>query len=253
MDHLSNYPLLVFAITFAAMCLASLVGLWVHNRLAPASARSQDFDVISAATLSILALIIGFTFSMGASRYEQRKSLEAAEANKIGTEFQRASLLAPSDAARVRELLGAYLDQRIQFFNAADGAALAQINERTDQLDSQLWAAVRGPATAQPTALTALVVAGMNDVLDSRGYTQAALWNRIPAAAWTLMGAIALFSNALLGYGARDAKAWRRLGFVLPFFVSIAFFLIADMDAPRRGVIRVAPENLKSLAQPLMQ
>ncbi len=91
----------------------------------------------------------------------------------------------------------------------------------------------------------------MNDVINSRGYSQAALWNRIPAAAWLLMVAIALVSNVLLGYGSLDSVAWRRLGLVLPLIVSIAFVLIADMDAPQHGLIKVIPENLKSLAASL--
>jgi hypothetical protein len=250
MDELLNYPLLLFATGFGAMCFVSWTGLRLRDRAARAGrVRSEDFDLIAGATLSLLALIIGFTFSMAAARYDQRRNLEAAEANAIGTEFQRASLLAAPDAARVRALLKAWLDQRILFFSdESGGSGLAQINQRTDLLEGQLWASVQGPATAQPTAVTALVVAGMNTVLDARGFTQAALWNRIPREAWVLMVAIALCSNALLGYGSQDSKGWRRLSLVLPLCVSISFLLIADIDAPQHGLIRVKPENLRSLA-----
>ena len=85
----------------------------------------------------------------------------------------------------------------------------------------------------------------MNDVLNSEGYTQAAWWNRIPVAAWALMFGIALFCNGLLGFGARRMEA--RLFMVLPLVVAISFFLIADIDSPRGGVIRVHPQNLVSL------
>ena len=87
----------------------------------------------------------------------------------------------------------------------------------------------------------------MNDVLNSQGYTQAAWWNRIPHAAWALMGLIAICCNLLIGYGARDAKAESRLLLVLPLVTALSFFLIADIDSPRGGVIRVAPQNLLSL------
>jgi hypothetical protein len=89
----------------------------------------------------------------------------------------------------------------------------------------------------------------MNDVLNSQGYTQAALWNRIPLAAWGLMAAIAICANLLVGYGARRAEAERTLMLVLPFVVSISFLLIADIDSPRGGVILVKPQNLVSLAE----
>ena len=118
---------------------------------------------------------------MASSRYDQRKNLEEAEANAIGTEMLRADLLPPADAANVRSLLGAYLDQRILFYINRDDTRRTQIDQSTSQLQADLWDAVRGPATAQPTPVTGLVLAGMNDVINSQGYTQAAFWNRLPA------------------------------------------------------------------------
>jgi hypothetical protein len=89
----------------------------------------------------------------------------------------------------------------------------------------------------------------MNDVINSQGYTQAAFWNRIPTAAWVLMAAIALCSNVQFGY--RSRKGVRKLFMVLPFVISIALLLIADIDAPRHGLIRITPPNLESLARSL--
>ena len=80
---------------------------------------------------------------------------------------------------------------------------IAEINAATMQLQNQLWAAVIAPAKTQPSPVTALVVAGMNDVLNSQGYAQAAWWNRIPAAAWILLVTISIFCNLLIGYGVR--------------------------------------------------
>ena len=65
----------------------------------------QDFDIIMAASLTLLGLIIGFSFSMALSRYDQRKTCEADESNAIGTEYTRANLLPAPDAAKVRGLL----------------------------------------------------------------------------------------------------------------------------------------------------
>jgi hypothetical protein len=120
-------------------------------------------------------------------------------------------------------------------------------------LQAELWSAVRAPAAAQPTPLLALAVTGMNDVLNTQGYTQAAWWNQIPIAAWGLMAAMAIFSNALIGFGARDAKAESRLLLILPLVVSVAFLLIADIDSPREGFILVSPQNLLSLSQSLQE
>jgi hypothetical protein len=89
----------------------------------------------------------------------------------------------------------------------------------------------------------------MNDVLNSQGYTQAAWWNRIPIAAWSLMFLIAVLSNVLLGYGMQRRAIV--LSVVLPLAVSISFFLIADIDSPRGGVIRIQPQNLYAFAETL--
>ena len=95
----------------------------------------------------------------------------------------------------------------------------------------------------------ALVVAGMNDVINSQGYTQAAWWNRIPAGAWALMALMAISCNLLVGYGER--RKGSLILFVLPTIMSIAFFLIADLDSPRGGTIRVHPQNLRATMQSL--
>jgi hypothetical protein len=199
----------------------------------------------------LLGLIIGFTFSVAISRYDQRKNYEEAEANAIGTEYVRAGLLPAADTAKVRALLKSYLAQRILFYQARKSGQLQQVNVATNQLESALWSAVQAPAEGQPTAMSALAVSGMNDVLNSQGYTQAAWWYRIPIEAWGLMGAIAICCNLLIGYGAHRAKAKGFLFLVLPLLVAISFYLIADIDSPRGGIIRVQPENLVSLAQNL--
>jgi hypothetical protein len=76
----------------------------------------RDLEIIVGATLTLLGLIIGFSFSMAISRYDQRKIYEEAEANAIGTEYVRADLLPAADANRVRALLKDYLEQRVLFY-----------------------------------------------------------------------------------------------------------------------------------------
>ena len=231
--NVTNYPALVFVISFVVLAISARLGvLFSQRQRIPDGDVREDFGVIQAATLTLLGLIIGFTFSMALNRYDQRKNYEEEEANAIGTEFVRASLLPAEASANVRALLVAYLDQRIAFYQT-------------------LWSAVQKPAVAQPSPLIALAVSGINDVSNSQGYTQAAWWNRIPVAAWGLMGLIAICSNLLVGYGARKPKEEVRMLLILPLIVAVAFFLIADIDSPRGGLIHVVPQNLISLAQSL--
>ena len=186
---------------------------------------------------------------MAVSRYDQRKNYEEAEANAIGTEWVRADLLPAAPAAQVRSLLSKYTDERILFYRERDANRLGQINADTARLQADLWSAIASVAATNPTPVTALVASGMNDVLNSQGYTQAAWWNRIPAAAWGLMLLIAMACNFLFGYSER--RSHHLLLLILPVIAALAFFLIADIDSPRGGVIRVAPQNLIALSQSL--
>jgi hypothetical protein len=126
---------------------------------------------------------------------------------------------------------------------------LRQIDAQIAQLQIQLWSAVAKPGAEQLSPVTALAVSGMNDVLNSQGYTQAAWWNRIPIAGWVLLVIISIFCNVLVGYGAHGERAF--LFMILPVALSISLFLIADIDSPRMGLIRVQPQNLESLAESL--
>ena len=250
MGDATKYPILVFGIAFLVLWISSRLGAWFHSKRRELEAEErEDFGVIVAATLTLLGLVIGFTFSMAISRYDLRKTYEEAEANAIGTEYVRADFLPAAEAAKVRSLLKTYTDQRILFYRTREHDAIQQINSDTAHTQNEMWSIVQTAAKAQPTPVMSLVVSGMNDVLNSQGYTQAAWWNRIPPAAWALMIAIGIFCNLLIGYGARRAGSNTLLFLVLPIVVAISFFLIADIDSPRRGIIRVQPQNLISLQQ----
>jgi|SRR5215831_1540140 len=250
--HLMNFPLLVFLITLLVLWLSARIGVYVcQYRRAFDSGEREDLNVIVAASLTLLGLIIGFTFSMAVTRYDQRKNYEEEEANAIGTEYLRASLLPSADATKIQQFLRAYLDQRILYYQIRDRQQREKIDRETSRLQNELWSVVRDGARSDPSPITALAVSGMNDVLNSQGYTQAAWWNRIPIAAWGLMFAMAICCNGLLGYTAHLVAGKAHRYFILPLIVAVAFLLIADIDSPRSGIIRVHPQNLESLAQSL--
>ncbi|MEO7200264.1 MAG: hypothetical protein ABIY56_08620 [Dokdonella sp.] len=252
MTNLTHYPLLIFVISFVALWLAALLGRVVlrgnHNH---DSDLREDFGTILAAALTLLGLIIAFSFSMATDRYDDRMNFEEGEANAIGTEYVRADLLPAKDGDTVRSLLRSYLDLRIDFYVANDDAEILSARTRTAESQAHLWSAILPVAAAQPTAITALAVSGMNDVLNAQGYAQAMFWNRIPVSAWCLIWAIAFGCNLLVGYGSRSLAGGLRLLPILPTLVATALMFIADIDAPRHGIIRVQPQNLMSLADSL--
>jgi hypothetical protein len=240
-------PLALFIVTFLSLWFADRIGASIGSRRRSLLQTAvSDHSVITGATLTLLGLLIGFTFSMATTRYDLRKSLEEEEANSIGTEYTRLDFLPAETGANLQVLLRQYTGLRIRFYTTRDQPELRQINAQTAGIQNQLWASLAGAARSKDSPLSALAASGMNNVLNAQGYTQAAWWNRIPVAAWCLMSLIAILCNLLLGYG-RQSKGIL-LSIVLPLAVAISFFLIADIDSPRGGVIRISPQNLFALA-----
>jgi hypothetical protein len=246
MIRIADHPFIVFFVALFAQWGAAFLGDLLRRRRPLGTKEREDFDTVLTATLTLLALIIGFSFSMAVGRYDQRKNYEEAEANAIGTEFLRADLLPADDGTKVRELLRRYVNQRILFYRG-DQLDPSGTAGDAQKIEAELWSSATHAATAQPNPVAALAVSGMNDVLNAQGYTQAAWSNRIPDAAWALLGLIAIVSNVILGY--RERSTGLLVLLVVPVVSSIAFFLIADIDSPRGGVIRIAPINLIATAQ----
>jgi hypothetical protein len=223
MAELVDRPGLLLVVSLVGFLLLALVGVVAQRVWSPVRAGDQnELTIVQTAALTLLGLIVGFSFSMAVSRYDQRKNLEEAEANAIGTEYARADLMLETAAAGARGLLKRYLDHRILFYSTADKGKLEQIRVETDKLSAALWAMARSDASSQPTPVGALVVSGMNDVLNSADYTTAAWLNRIPVTAWWLLVMIGVGSNLTIGLGAKRFNSL--LLTVLPLTVPSPYF-----------------------------
>lgn len=246
-----NSPFLVFGICFVLFWVTEQVAAHLRKTDAkPGEPERKDIEIILGAVLTLFALVVGFSFAMATGRYDLRKNLEAEETVAIGTAYDRAGLLPVSDTAKVHGLLKHYLAQRILFYTVNDPRQLNRIGDSTNELKHELWSSVEAPATANPTPVGALVASSMNEVIDTEERAQAAWWNRIPIAAWALMVVIGICCTVLFGYNANPASR-NHLLIALPLIFSVAFFLLADLDSPRGGLIRVAPENLLALSSEL--
>jgi len=245
-----NYPMVI--------CIGTLVCLWASARLGIAlrsrkkteeESERHEYDIVVGATLTLLGLLIGFSFSMAISRYEQRKDYEEEEANAIGTEYLRVDLLSDPVRQKLKAQLVEYLDLRIRRYRAHASHDITELASRTGQLQLQMWNEVQNSTAASHDPILVPVVTGMNDVINRQGYTQAARWNRIPLPAWGLMAAIAVFSNFLIGYGSRTRRSFMLM--IVPLAIAVSFLLIADIDSPQGGLVRVAPQNLIALSDSL--
>jgi hypothetical protein len=243
-----DFPLLVFVVSFAMLVLAAWLGDLLRKRSkSAAEANRDDSGVVLGGTLTLLGLIIGFSFAMATNSYDLRKNAEQAEANAIAVLYMRADLLPPADAAKVQQLLKSYLDQRIAFYSTRDRGQLDRINDDTGQIEKELWSSIEAAVGPLPPQLEGLFISATNDVVISQLSTRAVWANRIPTGAWVLMTVTSIGCSFLVGYRARRTD-WL-VFMVMPVAVSIALFLIADLDSARGGAIRVRPNNLISLSQ----
>jgi heme/copper-type cytochrome/quinol oxidase subunit 2 len=243
---LVDHPLAFFVATLALLIASTRIGVAArvhgHNLT---SADRAEFDLVRNAMFTLLGLMVGFAISMAVSRYDLRKSYEEAEANAIGTEYLRLDLMPTEIAAATRALLGTYVHERISFYQ--DREPKQEKNDAaTVETMNALWAAIAPEGKARQTPIMALVASGMNDVLNSQGYTLAAWRNRLPIEVWMLLILIAAGCNFLIGFGAERLSPTTHA--ILPVTAALAFLLIADVEGPRNGFVQVQPVNLQDVA-----
>jgi hypothetical protein len=221
--------------------------------------RSRDTDaahsltgVLQSALLGLLALLLGFTFSMAAGRYDARQSLVIEEANAIGTAFLRTQLLTEPKRTQAADLIRQYLDARLTYLSVTDPARLALPGRAVDELQRQLWSTTQGIEDVG-AATTLLYVQALNAVIDEQGKRSAAFYNRVPAAALTVLVLLAAASLAVLGYGAGLAGRRSTMCWLTGVLVVVVVLLITDLDRPRTGLIVIDERSLVQLRDQLRQ
>jgi hypothetical protein len=234
---------------------ASEVGLRLGRRLSPDSDHDvdlQELSTIQAAVLGLLALLLGFTFSMAASRFEARKELLRDEVNAIGTAYLRTQLLQEpyrSDAAR---LLRQYVETRLELQEAGHVPEnLAGVNARTARLQDQLWAEAVAAADRDARSVpTGLFIQALNDMIDMHGKQLAALRNRIPFPIFVLLCLVAVAALAMTGYGCGvDRNRNFPLTLTMSLVIASVIWLIVDLHRPTQGLIAIDQQSLIELRE----
>lgn len=245
----------VFAIASVLLLAAAEFGFRLGVRLhrTKDEARKGQISGMQGAMLGLLGLLLGFTFSMSVGRYETRRELVLQEANSIGTTYLRASLLPEAHQKEVENLLRRYVDVRLDFYNAGEVKAKQVAAEQSAaRIQGQLWANAVASAKEAPTPPVTSFISALNDTIDLDATRLNALRTRVPGAVWLLVLVVAACGSCASGYGAGASGA--RSGFtnmVLPLLIAVAVTLIADLDRPRGGLIRINQQPLLDLRQSL--
>lgn len=228
------------------LCLAMEVGYrigkWRHFR--HPDERDQPVGAMVASILGLLALVLGFTFSLAAGRFEARRQVVLEEANAIGTAYLRTGLLPEPEGAEAARLLRHYVDVRLR---GIQEGRIAQVLEESEALHGVLWSQAVSAGRKTPDSITTgLFIQSLNDVIDLHAKrVLVGIRSRIPLVIWGFLIGLAGLGMAAVGYQAGLSTTRRSpamSGLVLAFAGVLT--LIADLDRGHEGLLRVSQQAL---------
>jgi len=229
---------------FISMCAIFEVGRRIGTqRLArDPDGLTKGAGAAEGAVFALLGLLMAFTFSGAASRFEARTFLIDTEANAIGTAYLRLDLLAADAQPSLRDLFRRYADNRATFSQGAD------LGERRKKLadglsmQSEIWkqavAACPLPGSSPQAAM--LLLPALNAMFDITATRVTATVNHPPRVIYVLLVTLSLLGALLVGYGTSNNKDRSLLHQgIFALVTSLAIYVIIDLEYPRLGLIRV--------------
>jgi hypothetical protein len=231
-----------------AMTASWEVGQWVgaHARLGTDDDARTHATGLHAAILGLLALLLGFTFSMSAQRFEATRDVIAGESAAIEAAYLRSDLAPEPQRGVLQALFRRYVDTRIGFYAAGtDVRKRRTVEQVTRSMHEEMWAQAMAVAAATPTSTTALLVESVNQVIDFHAKRLHARRNHVPSTIIWLLILMAVASTGLTGYVAGYGN--RR--HVVPTVIVLALIasvivVIIDLDRPMRGLIQGGDESM---------
>ncbi|MGH9391354.1 MAG: hypothetical protein ACRD1Z_17240 [Vicinamibacteria bacterium] len=195
------------------------------------------------AGMGLLAFFLAFTFGLAASRFDNRRQLVLDEANAIGTAYLRAQLVPEPHAAEIQRLLRAYIDARIE---AVQPGKLEAAIARSEELHRRVWAEATALGQSDPHSIVAgLLIESLNEVIDLHEMrVMAALRSRIPGRIWDTLYVLTVLAMLAMGYHAGQSGERSHAVVPLALAFSAVILVVADLDRPQEGSLRVSQQAL---------
>jgi hypothetical protein len=197
---------------------------------------------VESAIFALLGLLIAFTFTGAASRLDVRRDLARDEANAIGTAWLRLDLLPAADRPVLRQKFRDYLQVRIDAHRGlGDAEAAAALLARAASLQQEIWSVAIAAAERDGRVYVwTLVVPALNAMFDAATSRVNAVRMHVPWIVFGLLGVLALLASVLAGYGmvAESGRDWMHM-ITFSAVIAITLYVIADMEFPRIGLIRI--------------
>lgn len=200
----------------------------------------QGMGVVDGAIFGLLGLLVAFSFSGAASRFDVRRNLIVEETNTIGTAYLRLDLLPSAAQPAIRDKFKQYVDSRIRTYSLfPDVAAVNAEVEKGKSLQAEIWMmAIAGVQGSQPA--TMLLIPALNQTFDIDSTRTLALFAHPPRIIFVMLFVLALISATAAGYNLANAKSrdwFHTLGFAA--VAAAAFYVILDLEFPRFGFIQI--------------
>jgi len=238
----------LLSILFAAGLLAGMIGLLELGRYLGRRRLGRDEEgaraglgAVEGAVFALMGLLIAFTFSGAATRFDARRQLIVEEANAIGTAWLRLDLLPAASQPELRDLFRRYLDARLAMYQRGQDLETARAElDRAGALQAEIWTRATAACRDSANPLTAQLIPALNQMFDIASSRAAMIRMHPPAVIFLMLGVLALMSSLLAGYAMAPGKrrSWiHQLGFAL--ILAITVYVILDLEYPRLGVIRV--------------
>ena len=234
---------------FAGFLLLMLVASEVGRRLGAAQiARDPEglakgIGAAEAAVFGLLGLLLAFSFSGAASRFEDRRHLITTEANAIGTAYLRLDLLSPDAQPGMKDLFRHYVDTRLESYRdvADTEATLASLADDA-RIQSEIWTRAVAETTrpGMPTPPAMLLLPALNEMIDITTTRVMATRNHPPLVVFIMLAALAVVGALLVGYGTsvNKQRSWLHT-LVFAVILAMTTYVIIDLEFPRLGLIRV--------------
>jgi len=200
--------------------------------------------------LGLLALLLGFSFSMAIGRFEVRRDMVVTDANAIGTTWLRAEMLRPPHDTAVRRLLEEYVDGRVRLVSAGEASEVFDREvAHAEALQDTLWMHAREVAAEESRqGVVILFTTTLNEMIDVHAVRLAALRNHVPLPIFWALVLIATLAVGIGSYAAGLARAEQRtLRIALAVLFATLITLVVDLDRPRTGIIRTPQEAMLDL------
>jgi hypothetical protein len=250
-------PFLICLVLMGLLIVAEEVGFRVKawTKAGSDGIEKGDIALILGAVLTLLALLLGFTYAMSQARYDARRQLVVDQANAIGTTYLRAKTLPEPRSSEIQKLLHRYVAIRIETSRAMDDdpEKIRERGDRTKELHDLLWAHAASLAREYPDPVTAIFLQTLNDTIDLYSKRLAAFRNRVPLSIYLVLFVVSVITLWLVGYYFRQKQGGRILTMVITVLLVSVMWLIMDLDHPVRGVIKTDQRALFDLYQDMSQ